>query len=97
MSKATTDCGITSLRKSIKQIVIECAEKWKVELPKGLPEGDLLRSLIIKTANKYNQKVVILLDEYDKPYTDLPYRYPVPATRIRRDGHCGVVHEFRKG
>jgi hypothetical protein len=32
--------------------------------------GDLLSELILTTARKYGQQVVILLDEYDKPYTD---------------------------
>ena len=88
MSKVTTDCGMATLRKSIKQIVIELAEKLKVELPKDLPAGDLLRSLIIRTANKYDRKVVILLDEYDKPYTDF-VNDPVMAEKVR-----GMLRNF---
>ena len=71
MSSVTTDAGIDTLKDSIKQLVLEVADKLNIELPqKDLPEGDLLRKLIINTANKYERKVVILLDEYDKPYTD---------------------------
>ena len=88
MSSVSTDCGIDTFKNSIKQIIIEHAEKLEVELPKGLPEGDLLRSLIIKTSNKYDSRVVILIDEYDKPYTDF-VNDPVMAEKIR-----GVLRSF---
>jgi hypothetical protein len=70
MSKVTTNKGLEVLSRSIRQLTIEIAERLNVELPDNLPEGDLLRSVIVKAANKYDSKVVILIDEYDKPYTD---------------------------
>jgi hypothetical protein len=70
MSKVATDCGIDAFKKSMKRIIIELADKLKVKLPQDLHEGDMLRNLIINTTTKYNRKAVILLDEYDKPYTD---------------------------
>jgi len=70
MSKVTTDCGIDSLKKSLKHLTIEIADKLEVKVPKQIPSSDILRNLIANTARKYNQKVVILVDEYDKPYTD---------------------------
>jgi hypothetical protein len=41
-----------------------------VSLSEGNSPGRILDELIIKTERKYSQKVVILLDEYDSPYTD---------------------------
>ena len=70
MSGVTTDCGIDLFKESLKQITIEVAEKLGVDVPKHLPSGDILRNLIVHTARKYHQEVVVLLDEYDKPYTD---------------------------
>jgi hypothetical protein len=70
MSSVTTDHGVDALRTSVKQLTIEAADKLEVKVPKQLPCGDTLRSLIINTAKKYNQPAVVLLDEYDKPYTD---------------------------
>jgi hypothetical protein len=70
MSKITTDCGIEILRKSIIQLTIETADRLGVEVPSDLSAGDIFRKLIIKTFQKYNQKVVILIDEYDSAYTD---------------------------
>ena len=70
MSKVSTDNGINVLKESIKQITLEVADNLEVDVPIKLPSSDILRNLIANTAKKYNQKVVILLDEYDKPYTD---------------------------
>lgn len=70
MSKISTDCGIDGLKQSLRQITIEMAETLEVDVPHDLPAGDILRNVIAKAAKKWNQKVVILVDEYDKPYTD---------------------------
>ena len=70
MSKITTGKGMDVLNESIKQITREVANNLDVDVPKDLPEGDMLRNIIINAASKYNQQVVILLDEYDAPYTD---------------------------
>ena len=82
MSKAITDSGIDELRKSIKQLILELAKKIEVELAEDLHEGDMLRKLIINSATQYNRKVVVLVDEYDKPYTDF-VNDPVMAEKIR--------------
>jgi hypothetical protein len=82
MSSVATDCGIDALKNSIKQLIKELANKLKVELPEDLHEGDMLRKLIINAASQYNRKAVILLDEYDKPYTDF-VNDPDMAEKIR--------------
>jgi len=82
MSKVTTKGGIDALRKSIKQITIELADNLKVDVPKDLSESDILRNVIENTAKKYNQKVVILVDEYDAPYTNF-INHPEMAEEVR--------------
>ena len=82
MSSITTDCGIDMLKKSINQLTIEVAGRLGVDVPKDLSGGDILRNLIVNTAGKYNQKVVVLIDEYDKPYTDF-VNDPDMAEKVR--------------
>ena len=83
MSKVVTDFGMDYLIESLKQVTIEIAEKIEVDVPKHLAPGDFLRSLIVNAAKKYNQKVVILIDEYDKPYTDF-VNEPEIAENVRK-------------
>ena len=70
MSEITTDEGIGVVRESLLNLTRNVANNLGVELSNTQLAGDLLSELITSTAKKYNQKVVILLDEYDKPYTD---------------------------
>jgi len=70
MSKVTTDRGIEGLYESMQNLTRAAAKKLNVELSETQLSGDLLGELIATAANKYNQKVVMLIDEYDKPYTD---------------------------
>jgi len=82
MSKTITDGGIDELKKSIVKQVKNIADYLGVTLPDNKSSGSLLDDLIIRTAGKYGQKVVILLDEYDKPYTDF-VNDPVMAEEVR--------------
>ncbi|MDR2234477.1 MAG: ATP-binding protein [Tannerella sp.] len=70
MSDVTTSNGIESLQESILNMTYEVAKKLGVEVSSTALCGDLLSELIAATAVKYNRRAVILLDEYDKPYTD---------------------------
>ena len=70
MSKISTSDGIEGMKKSILNLTNRTAKKLGIELSDSNSTGDLLGELIEEAAKKYNQKVVILLDEYDKPYTD---------------------------
>jgi hypothetical protein len=70
MSSITTYQGIEVFEASLKQLTFEVAKRLGVDIPQNLPSSDVLRNLIINASEKYNQKVVILLDEYDSPYTD---------------------------
>ena len=70
MSDISTNKGIEGVEESILSLTRNVAYKLDVVLSDTQLVGSLLGELITKTAEKYNRKVVILLDEYDKPYTD---------------------------
>jgi len=70
MSKVSADEGIDAFRESLKQKMFKVAKELDVKIETSNTPGDTLDELIINTARKHNKKVVILLDEYDKPYTD---------------------------
>jgi len=82
MSKVATNEGIENIRASILSQTRKVAKKLGVELSDTQISGDLLSELIAETAEKYEQKVVILIDEYDKPYTDF-VNDPDMAEKVR--------------
>ena len=82
MSKITTHQGIEVIEAELKYITIDLANRMGIEVPKKLSSGAVFRSLITNTALKENKKVVILIDEYDKPYTDF-VNDPVMANKVR--------------
>ena len=82
MSKAITNHGIDELENSIVKQVQDVADLLEISLSENSLPGSLLDDLFIKTAKKYNQKAVILLDEYDAPYTDF-VNDPVMAEKVR--------------
>ena len=70
MSGVDTNNGIDGIKASIKFRTLMIADDLGVEIEKNASIGDILAKLIANIAKKYDQKVVFLLDEYDKPYTD---------------------------
>ena len=82
MSSITTHMGIEIMEESMQQITQEEGERLDIELSDSQSPGNLLRELIRKAAKKYDQKVVFLLDEYDKPYTDFA-NDPEMAEKVR--------------
>ena len=82
MSDITTNMGLEVLESSMQRLTRDVARKLDVNLPDMLSSGDLLSELIVLAAEKYKQKVVLLIDEYDKPYTDF-FNKPDMADKIR--------------
>ena len=70
MNNVTTDSGMEILRSSIVLLLKEEARKLDVEVSDINVPGDLFNELIIRTFNRYKERVVVLIDEYDKPYID---------------------------
>ncbi len=59
------------LKRSINYILDEHIDKYKVDIKKEDPYSIKFDKLIKSLYNKYNQKVVVLVDEYDKPILDV--------------------------
>lgn len=55
----------------IYNVLRRCAERYDVEVNTDQPYGTLLTDLVQALYQKYNQPVVILVDEYDKPILDV--------------------------
>ena len=70
MSRVTANKGIEGVEESILKLTGEAANKLDIKLSDTQLTGVLLSELISAVAKKHKQKVVILVDEYDKPYTD---------------------------
>ena len=70
MSKITTNRGVEILEESINQNILNIAKELEVEIINDISPYDNFNQLIYNAVKKYNQRVVILLDEYDKPYID---------------------------
>ena len=68
MSAVATDSP-EKLAQSLLSVLKEIAEREGIAIDSALP-SDALRSLILKLYDKYSQKVVVLIDEYDKPILD---------------------------
>ena len=82
MSDITTNRGIENMEVSIQNLTRNVARNLGVELSNTPLAGDLLSELIESTAKKYNQKTVILIDEYDSPYTDFVNHHEM-AEKVR--------------
>ncbi|MDR1022188.1 MAG: ATP-binding protein [Prevotellaceae bacterium] len=70
MNKVTTKQGLDMLNNSLIKLLKDTALLLDVNISDSLSAGDLFSNLIINLYKKYNEKVVILIDEYDKPYID---------------------------
>ena len=90
MSSVATSEGLDGLRKSMQNLVYSAAKRLSVELEKDLISSDAFRDLIAKTSDKYGEKVVLIIDEYDNPYTDF-FDKPDSADEVR-----GILRGFYK-
>ena len=82
MSCVITNRGIDEMENAIVKQVKNVAVNLDVSLMDSNVPGMVFDDLIVKTAKKYLRKVVILLDEYDKPYTDF-VNDPDMAEKVR--------------
>jgi hypothetical protein len=70
MNKVATKLGFHNMIDSINKHLRDVASLLEVELSNINNPGDLFYDLIFQMYRKHNEKVVILIDEYDKPYID---------------------------
>jgi len=69
LSQAYPDT-VENLKESISSFLEDIAKKYQIKLSKKLIPLKF-QELIQKLYEKYNQKVVVLIDEYDKPILDV--------------------------
>ena len=81
MSRVTTNEGMRVLADSVSRLTVAQAERYGIEIDNDMPNGEILDKLIYELYKKCG-KVVILLDEYDKPYADF-YTDHETAEKIR--------------
>jgi len=82
MSDITTNESLDAIKESICALTNKIARNLKIKLSDTKLPGDLFSELITSTAEKHNQKVVILIDEYDMPYTEF-VNDPDMAEKVR--------------
>ena len=81
MSQVITDSGLDYIKPSLVKIMVDTAKRHKMTADETRHPAEILKTLIVDLAEKYG-KVVVLIDEYDKPYTDF-YTDPQMAKDIR--------------
>ena len=78
----TTHKELEDMEESMVNLTNTVANKLKIRLSKTKLYSDLLRELILKATEKYKQKAIILIDEYDTPYTNF-FDDPDHAEKVR--------------
>jgi hypothetical protein len=84
MSTLTFNKGADEFEMSLRRITAKIADRFDIVIPVDIPAKEILYDLVEKSHNKFNQKVVILIDEYDSPVTNLLYT-PEKADPIREE------------
>jgi len=82
MSKVITNRGLFEIENAIVKQMKDVAGNLAITLADSHLPGILFEDLIVNAAKKYNQKAVVLIDEYDSPYTDF-VNDPVMAEKVR--------------
>jgi hypothetical protein len=82
LNKVSTNQGLEILNASLIKHIKDTASLLDVNLTESMVAGDLFGDLIIKLYKKHSEKVVILIDEYDKPYIDY-VDDPAEAEKVR--------------
>jgi len=82
MSKVETDRGTDGVIESLAWQTKKFAEEYDINLDGLTLPGIMLANIIIDTSKKHNKPVVVIVDEYDKPFLDF-YNKPPMAQEVR--------------
>ena len=82
LNKVTTKQGLDMLTGSLVKHLKDTALSLDIDISDSLSAGDLFGDLIVNLYKKHNEKVVVLIDEYDKPYIDY-IDDPAEAEKVR--------------
>ncbi|MDR1792417.1 MAG: AAA family ATPase, partial [Bacteroidales bacterium] len=65
-----TDEGVDMIKNTLTLLVEENGDRYGIKIKNTQSPGTAFKELILRLHEKYNSKVVILIDEYDKPLLD---------------------------
>ena len=82
MSKVITNHGLVEIEETITEQIRHNADRLGVSFTDSKLSGLLFFRLITNVSLKYSKRVVILIDEYDAPYTDF-VNDPEMADKVR--------------
>jgi len=90
MSAVTTNDGFDIMQKTMLYMINSIARRSGIEQNENLLFGNMLHYLIERTYEKYGEKVVLIIDEYDSPYTSC-FNKPSLADEVR-----DILRDFYK-
>ena len=82
MSKVETSHGTSEFDRSMAVDLEYIARDYEIDLGGETLPGIMLKRLIVETSQKYGKPVVVIVDEYDKPFLDF-YNKPPMAQEVR--------------
>jgi hypothetical protein len=82
MSNISTCYGFDEIESSLRFNTLSVAKRIDVDISENIQSNEMFAQLIVNAARKYDSKVVLLIDEYDKPFTDF-IDDPVMAEKVR--------------
>jgi len=82
MSKVRTGDGEPGVRGSLAVETEKIARKYEINLYSATAPADMLGEIITGVSEKYSKPVVVIVDEYDKPFLDF-YNNPPTAQKVR--------------
>jgi hypothetical protein len=82
MSLVETVGGPDGVRRSLIIQTKEIADRHGIVIDGEMAPSDMLRKVIVGTADKHGKPAVVIVDEYDKPYLDF-YNNSTMAEKIR--------------
>jgi hypothetical protein len=88
MSRIRTCDGTAGIRESLAEETEDAARKYELDLRGATAPAAMLKRAIIGASEKYNKPVVVIVDEYDKPFLDF-YNQPPVAQEVR-----GIMRDY---
>jgi hypothetical protein len=82
MSKVETYCGTEGVIKSLVWQTGQIARDFGIDLGGETLPGIMLEKILIDASQKHGKPVVVIVDEYDKPFLDF-YNKPPMAQEVR--------------
>ena len=82
MSLVNTSSGIDGVRESLATQTKKIAREYEIDISGITLPGNMLDMIISDVSIKHNKPVVVIVDEYDKPFLDF-YSKPDMAHKVR--------------